>query len=401
MKDNWIDILKNRMTETSVAPPDGMWERISSDLDGCNHRKRRAIVPAWLWSGVAACVALAVTYVSFFTGSDKIGLDVNTIQYNAIQTEPPAKDNTPAPEIQPVDNQNTALNLFNIYHTPKANAVIPNDTTAISEPAPVITDVELHPTCPAEDTLKTIIHGNQPLADSESKYLCFAKSHRGISVDLYACNPYESVKSSTGHYDTLDMTADPGTLNGNRPDPGDDRPKSRLTGDNGNTLVEARHRQPIRFGLSVKYHISDRFSLGAGLTYSRLSSTITRQSLSNATFEEDQTLHYLGVPVSIDFNLASYKQTLSVYLTSGLMGEKCISGHATSYIGQSRDISERQWQFSVFAGAGIQFNLSRHLALYAEPLATYYFDNHSDIVNIYHDRPLNIDLRLGLRLTLK
>ena len=399
MKDNWIDILKERMADRTVTPPDGMWERISSDLERHTHRKRHAIVPAWLWSGIAACVAVAVAYVSFFTGRDKIDLDINKTP-----THPLTAQSTPAPEANTDNDKNTALDLNLLYIYPstrKANAVVPEDTTA--SPAHVgagTADVDIRPTCPEEDTLTTVTHSHEPSAGYEDRFLRPGKSHRGVTVDLYACNPYVSAKNSTPHYDMYCSDASPGISNVPKPGSVYESPKSRLDGDNANTVTDAKHRQPVRFGLSVKYSFSDRFSLGTGLTYSRLSSAITRRSLSGATFDEDQTLHYLGIPVSVDFTLVSYK-TLSVYLTSGLMGEKCVSEHAKSYIGVSRDVSERQWQFSAFAGAGIQFGLTRHLALYAEPLATYYFDNHSDITNIYHDRPLNLDLRLGLRLTLR
>lgn len=39
--------------------------------------------------------------------------------------------------------------------------------------------------------------------------------------------------------------------------------------------MEVHHRQPLRFGLSLRYRIDDRWSLEAGLAYTRLISDIT------------------------------------------------------------------------------------------------------------------------------
>lgn len=77
-----------------------------------------------------------------------------------------------------------------------------------------------------------------------------------------------------------------------------------------------------------------------------------------------------------------------------------------SYVinGQTRDdghesISIRPLQWSVNAGAGVQYNISSMVGIYAEPGLSYYFDNGSNIETIYSEKPLNFNLNIGLRVS--
>lgn len=88
--------------------------------------------------------------------------------------------------------------------------------------------------------------------------------------------------------------------------------------------------------------------------------------------------------------------------------EKCVGGStATRYTLNSESLgSERQGtldvkplQWSVNATAGIQFNITPAIGLYAEPGAAYWFDDGTELETIYKVRPLNFYLRFGLRFS--
>lgn len=49
---------------------------------------------------------------------------------------------------------------------------------------------------------------------------------------------------------------------------------------------------------------------------------------------------------------------------------------------------------------GIQYDVLPQLGLYAEPGVKYYFDNGSPLINIFKDKPLNLNLQVGLRLNI-
>ena len=91
------------------------------------------------------------------------------------------------------------------------------------------------------------------------------------------------------------------------------------------------------------------------------------------------------------------------------MLEKCVSGSVkTTYTingknekSQRRDLMVDELQFSVMASAGAQVNLSPLVGLYVEPGVGYWFDNGSAVQTIYGEQPLNFNLNLGLRFTLR
>ena len=65
---------------------------------------------------------------------------------------------------------------------------------------------------------------------------------------------------------------------------------------------------------------------------------------------------------------------------------------------QDVDIDKLQW--SVSGSAGLQYNFIDWLGVYVEPGVKYYFDDGSDVLTIYKDKPLNFSLQFGLRFTL-
>ena len=91
-----------------------------------------------------------------------------------------------------------------------------------------------------------------------------------------------------------------------------------------------------------------------------------------------------------------------------MLFEKDIAGtETTDYYKEKRKVSSERnnigiqgLQYTALCGAGIQFNCSRHLGIYAEPGFSYYFDNGSFVETVYRERPLNFSLGIGLRFNL-
>ncbi|MDD6112118.1 MAG: RNA polymerase, partial [Prevotellaceae bacterium] len=48
-----------------------------------------------------------------------------------------------------------------------------------------------------------------------------------------------------------------------------------------------------------------------------------------------------------------------------------------------------------------EYNLTPTLGIYLEPGVSHHFNNHSDIQNIYKDKPWNFNLNFGFRLNIK
>ena len=171
--------------------------------------------------------------------------------------------------------------------------------------------------------------------------------------------------------------------------------------------TEIRHRQPLRFGFSLRCMITPAIGIESGLTYTLLRSDISSGG-AECYYDEDRTLHYMGIPVNLVWNAWSGKR-LTFYLSGGASVEKCVSGRAeTRYVlrgrGESterRSMEIKPLQWSVAAAAGLQYNLSPRTGLYVEPGIGYYFDNGSETETAYSKRPLNFNLNLGIRISFR
>lgn len=175
--------------------------------------------------------------------------------------------------------------------------------------------------------------------------------------------------------------------------------------DNASPTVEtkAHHRQPLRVGAAVRYALNNRWSIDAGLTYARHRSDITRK-MGNVASETQQTLHYLGVPLNVNYRIAGNRR-FNVYAAAGVMGEKLLKGKRKTVAQyedmpddvQTESVKESRAQLSVNAAIGAEYKIDDRLSVFAEPGISHYFGNGSELSSIYKERPTNFNLNVGLR----
>jgi hypothetical protein len=158
------------------------------------------------------------------------------------------------------------------------------------------------------------------------------------------------------------------------------------------------HRQPVAFGLTLSYPVTGRLSLVSGVVYTRLKSDFTQFIRSQHIFKE-QTLHYVGIPLSASYRLWQYKG-LKTYLSAGMQADWNVKAQLkTEGVEQEMGLDRLQW--SVNASLGLQYDLLPQLSLYAEPGINHYFDNGSLVQNFFKDKPTSLKLQLGIRLNLQ
>lgn len=170
--------------------------------------------------------------------------------------------------------------------------------------------------------------------------------------------------------------------------------------------AKIKHKMPVTFGASVYYNIGKRWGIGTGITYTKLSSDLHSGSDLNY-IQSDQTIHYVGIPVQVNYNVIE-KAAFTGYLTAGTLIEKSVSGSLkTKYVVENtlkdeteEKLSSKPTQISVNAAAGVQLNITNRLGIYAEPGLGYHFKDNSTLNTIYKEKPLNFNLKFGLRLTL-
>ena len=168
--------------------------------------------------------------------------------------------------------------------------------------------------------------------------------------------------------------------------------------------MEARHEHqlPITIQLMLSRPISSKLSIESGLSYTQLkSTTITGSPMAN--IQEQQKIHYLGIPLRIGYRWYS-NAGLDLYSSAGAMMEMPIyssffvkhfyKGGTTYKNTLSYSVP---FQFSTMIGMGLQYDFTPHLGIYIEPSLQYFFDNGSDLETYRTEHPLQLVLPLGIR----
>ena len=151
-----------------------------------------------------------------------------------------------------------------------------------------------------------------------------------------------------------------------------------------------RHEIPKSFGVSARFNLTDRLSINTGLNYTRYASDRTR-IFSDYTYQNDrQYVHYLGIPVRLDWMIVNRKH-FNFYLGAGIQADKCI--YAT--VGGER-LHEKEVLFGLNGAMGLQFNIVPMVGLYFEPDISYSLNEGS--IQTYRSRePFVVTVRGGLR----
>jgi hypothetical protein len=187
-----------------------------------------------------------------------------------------------------------------------------------------------------------------------------------------------------------------------------DDPLTAILLANQSQPVEARirHKVPVTFGLSLYYNLGKRWGIGTGLNYTKLASELHSGS-DNNYIKGDQTIHYIGLPVQVNYNVIR-KGRFTGYITGGALVEKPISGSVTtSYIvndevkeSSKERLDHKPFQFSVNAAAGLQLKIVDKIGVYAEPGIGYHFKEENAPNTIYKEKPLHFNMKFGIRVLL-
>lgn len=414
MKEYWLNDIHDKMSDFETAEPDNLWSDICA---GGSFGTKPVLRPRRRWYRTIAAAAAVICVIA--TATFLLLRDGQPIRHTRLIAKAViASDNKQATAVRPTATAD-------ITPIPKAYAHTAADAVA-TEPAPQTTTepaiIEAAPATdgeqnadenrPAENNEKATADTSYPVrtlpAYSTNVYTHetkkMSRSESRIYFDLYANGSIgnDIRKQETSCFDNLIP---------------DGNPSSGFIGIGDSPITDlqaykdliasqetAKHRIPIRIGLSMGYRLTDRLSLTTGIVYSNLSSDLNSSLIYYSVGE--QTLHYIGIPVGIKYNLFSWK-SLNLYAAAGAMGEKCVDGTVKRnyyYNGslketETQDATVKPLQWSVNASAGIQYNANSAIGVYAEPGINYYFDNGSSINTIYKEKPLHFSLNVGLRFT--
>ena len=346
MSEQWIQQMQQKMADYKRPAPEVSWEEIDRTLAANKTRQPRLL---WLRRIAAAAAFLLIAGVGYWgllrnnteenhgdwhndSSEAKIRVPVPVMLDSAAKisvTAMLAETVAPVFESSPDTIHTAPTEEEALPHSNGESDSRPKEQTPPT-PAPVIYPTDLHQRKHIDNRLTAKVYMSSTMADSQKKT--------------------------------------------------NSQPNSPII-DNHNI----HHYQPMRFGLSLRYRITDRWSIESGLSYTRLSSDIST-TVDGVTTVTEQHLNYIGLPLNISYDLWKSNH-FGLYVTAGGTIEK------------SLDTSP--WQFSLNGSVGAEYKLTNFFSLYAEPGLGYYFKDGSTTPTIYQDHPLNINLSFGLRFNLK
>lgn len=155
-----------------------------------------------------------------------------------------------------------------------------------------------------------------------------------------------------------------------------------------------KHNMPVSFGATVSYALNDRLALTSGLVYTLATSSF-EHGMSSSASKDEQTLHYVGIPLTASYTIWS-NSWLTTYVNAGGQADFNVSAKVETE-GHTTDIDKDRAQLSVGAAAGVQLNVIKQMGVYVEPGMRYYFDNGSNVQTVFKEHPCNFSLQMGLR----
>ena len=384
-KDILKDVLRNRLADHRMPVDDDLWAKIATSLPPA----KPATTVRRLGLPIAAAAAMILLLLGmgwlFITPGEDKEMAIAQAKQSAFR-KTLAPETLTHPETEPL----VRLPLVRLPQHPPTGST---RKTAVSEKA---AEEEIL----SDDSTDSTIRQDDKPQQTHDKLQQPAGTGETVLVANYPPNP-KKVKTQN-----LSFALAMGNTIGSSPEMNAADNHSpfffRSTFDNeysGNNpgISDIKHKTPITVGLSVRKHVSNKWALESGLTYTRLSSTKTLTFANHFTISEDINLDYVGIPLKVIYSLYE-NDRLSLYATTGGMVEPCVNRERISpATGTKNNINISELQWGVLGNVGINYHLIGNIGLFVESGVNYYFDDGSDVMTIRKDKPCNWNLQTGIR----
>ena len=453
MKQDWTDTLKQKMAGYEERPSDELWAALSERAG--LQESRRKVIPVWFW-GLSAAAALmagifvvtkvndkSVNALGGITADVAVSEPVDAVVSEPIDTAVPESVEMPLEKKLVEVKSAEAVSLADVTVGRKQEAAkvgikqevkarkaksaliaeavpVESSVSAVAEDVTSVNTEEYAAEVPSENhdareaaTVESDTVEQSEPAMSWDEYLKETPSEKararrsgGFSAGIVAGGAVGG-NTSGSKPTAMVMGANPLAAGVTKTDWLDkDSKASAIVYNQPEVQEEYSHKIPVKVGLIARYNITGRLGVETGLTYSILSSSVkTGNSETGKNWSTgSQTLHYLGIPLNISFNILNSRY-VNIYVTGGGMMEKSISGSIKTdeYVDGKFDrtltakISPKGLQWSVNAAAGVQANILPQLGFFVEPGVSHHFKNSSRVRSIYTDKPTDFSLGFGLR----
>ena len=405
MMEDWTDIIGEELESIEESLPADDWSVLQQKYAASRKKKRAAL---FAWAGGITSVAAAIALVLLLIRPS----DVPSNDDIVAEQHPPIEEVVPTDTVSidtPSDTSDTVIPKKKIQIPASVNVVKPSDDILIAqdnaeEQVPeeeeifeVVKDTvsiteRLLADAGNTNDKKEVTKDNQTdywglddFPDDEPKRKRI-KVSVGLSgsasaspiIKMYDVNlePPQGDMTGPGQKDSTEVETP--------------EPARALMRSKSSYTEKYRHEIPKSFGVSARLHLTDRLSINTGLNYTRYASDRTR-IFSDYTYQNDrQYVHYLGIPVRLDWMIVNRKH-FNFYLGAGIQADKCI--YAT--VGGER-LHEKEVLFGLNGAMGLQFNIVPMVGLYFEPDISYSLNEGS--IQTYRSRePFVVTVRGGLR----
>lgn len=424
---DWTNKLKNKMEGYTEQPSDSVWAGISAAA-GLTGDKRRA-VPFWLLAGSAIAAAALFGAMLFFNVKEdvpatmtaeaaKVGqepvVSTQVVQDNDITSVPEASQARSFVETEVRNFRGAAVS--GDFSGEAAGDVVGEASGEVVGVTAEASENEGNIETDMEESIEPDDDGGR-FADAWKWVLAEPELQRtkrggklaaGLSV-----NGSGSASSLSSRPTAATLGANPLDCGVSSADWVDRRVESAagvIVYNQPEVTTEYSHKMPVKIGASIRYDFNKFLGIESGLTYSFLSSDLKtgEEGAVSSWSKGIQSMHYLGIPLNLSFNIFSSRY-FNAYVTAGGLMEKCVRGSLKTdeyldgkYHGSSSTtLKQKGLQWSVNGAAGIQVNILPQLGLYMEPGVSHHFSNNSKVRTIYSDKPTDFSLSFGLRYTFR
>ena len=419
-KDDWIKDIQRRMTDHQEPVKDDLWAGIEQALNQQKVVGRRAVVMRWRRYAAAAAIVLALMggagYV-LFNHQEQMGKEVA----RAETEQQPAGLQTCTQQIEPImlaeqAHESVASRVKKVLSAVRKDAdseqllmaMVQEKEAAPSDRPQNLMNKDLEPggqpeassaespgkeaeqPQPSAVQKNEVGRASQTLLPAERQRIHASRHGSKVTMNLYAANSVGAYSGRNGLATPVDMVANYCLSKA--------APELFFAEAASPTALQSHeetdHHQPVSFGLTAGYALNQRWTLTSGVVYTKLSSDFI-QVFDDSRLTRRQTLHYMGIPLNVNFMVWGNKK-LKTYVTAGGQVDFNVDAKTVKE-GIKHDMPKDKLQLSTQAALGLQYDFTPHLGAYFEPGVKYYIDNKSETQNFFKDKPLNVHLQVGLR----
>lgn len=419
---DWTNKLKNKMEGYTEQPSDSVWAGISAAA-GLTGNKRRA-VPLWLLASSAVAAAALFGAMLIFNAKEDVPATM-TAEAVKVGQEPVVSaqvvqdnDITSVPEVSQARRyvETEVKDFRGVAVSDDFSGEVSGEESGVTAQASEKDEIEGNIEPDTEEDIEPDDDGGR-FADAWKWVLAEPElqrtKHGGKLAAGLSVNGSGSASSLSSRPTAAALGANPLDCGVSSADWVDRKVESAagvIVYNQPEVSTEYSHKMPVKIGASIRYDFNKFLGIESGLTYSFLSSDLKtgEEGAVSGWSKGVQSMHYLGIPLNLSFNIFSSRY-FNAYVTAGGLMEKCVRGSLKTdeyldgkYHGSSSTaLKQKGLQWSVNGAAGIQVNILPQLGLYMEPGVSHHFSNNSKVRTIYSDKPTDFSLSFGLRYTFR